>query len=276
MKERVISGAVIAVLLVLMLTSGGYVLAGILCLLSLMAFYELVRAFGIRKEGKISAMEMVGYIGVLAHYLLLALSRANARFFIGTVISFVFAETLIYVVRFPNYSVSQLTEIIFMFLYAPVMMSFLYLIRNLYFGEWFIWLPFVAWVSDTFAYLTGRMFGKHKLCPGLSPKKTVEGAIGGALGATIVAGIYGLILPHYTSYNERVVWACLLIGLLGGILSQLGDLLASGIKRDKGIKDYGALIPGHGGIMDRFDSVIFMLPVVYFMIVFFLQGKPIV
>ena len=260
----------------MVLISGGYVLAAVLCLLSLIAFHELTKAFGIRREGRLSAMEAVGYIGVFGHYLLLVLSRANARFFIGTVIGFVFAETLIYVVRFPRYSVSQLTEIIFIYLYAPVMMSFLYLIRRLYGGEWFVWLPFLAWATDTFAYLAGRAFGKHKLCPELSPKKTVEGAIGGLFGSMLVAGIYGLILPHYTAYNERVVWACLLIGLLCGILAQLGDLLASGIKRDKGIKDYGTLIPGHGGIMDRFDSVIFMLPVVYFMIVFFLQGKPIV
>ena len=74
-------------------------------------------------------------------------------------------------------------------------------------------------------------------------------------------------------YNERVVWACLLIGLAVGVLSQLGDLLASGIKRDRGIKDYGTLIPGHGGIMDRFDSVLFVSPVVYFLIVFLLLPK---
>ena len=249
MKTRVISGIALVVIFVPVMLLGGYVLAAMLCLLSLIATLELSRAFGYRQEGKRSAMEIIGFI---------------------------FAETLIYVVRFPRYSVSQLTEVIFTFLYAPVMLSFLYLIRRLYGGEWFVWLPFLAWACDTCAYLAGRAFGKHKLCPALSPKKTVEGAIGGLLGCALIAGAYGLILPHYTAYNERVVWACLLIGLLCGVLSQLGDLLASGIKRDKGIKDYGNLIPGHGGVMDRFDSVIFMLPVVYFMIVFFLQGKPIV
>ncbi|MBR5969895.1 MAG: phosphatidate cytidylyltransferase [Lachnospiraceae bacterium] len=276
MKIRVISGIALVVIFVPVMLLGGYVLAAMLCLLSLIATLELSRAFGYRQEGKRSAMEIIGYLAVLVHYLLLVISRANPRFFIGTIIGFIFAETLIYVVRFPRYSVSQLTEVIFTFLYAPVMLSFFYLIRRLYGGEWFVWLPFLAWACDTCAYLAGRAFGKHKLCPALSPKKTVEGAIGGLLGSALIAGAYGLILPHYTAYNERVVWACLLIGLLCGVLSQLGDLLASGIKRDKGIKDYGSLIPGHGGVMDRFDSVIFMLPVVYFMIVFFLQGKPIV
>ena len=285
MKTRIISGIIIAVLLLLTLSSGGNLLAVCLCAVSLVASYELSRAFGLRatrrdrddaskEDGseKISAMETVGYLGVVLHYDILVLSGGDARFFIGTVITFILAETLIYVIRFPAYHVSHLTDTVFCFLYAPVMLSFLFLIRELAWGHLLVWLPFLSWVCDTSAYFCGMAFGKHKLCPRLSPKKTVEGSVGGVFFTTVVAAVYGVILPGRSEYyNKRVIWACMLIGLACGILSQLGDLLASGIKRDRGIKDYGTLIPGHGGIMDRFDSVIFVTPVVYFLIVFFMQ-----
>ena len=285
MKTRILSGIVLFVLLVLTLSSGGRLLAVCLCFVSLVASNELSRTFGLRgtrrdrddisKEAdseKLSAMETVGYLGVIMHYGVMILTNGEAKFFIGTVIAFVLAQTLIYVIRFPSYHVSHLTDTVFCFLYAPVMLSFLFRIRQLAWGHLLVWLPFLAWVCDTCAYFSGMAFGKHKLCPRLSPKKTVEGAIGGVICTTVVAAIYGIVLPNRSDYyNRRVIWACLLIGLAVGVLSQLGDLLASGIKRDRGVKDYGTLIPGHGGIMDRFDSVIFVTPVVYFLIVFFLQ-----
>ena len=308
MKTRVISGIVLVVLLAVILTSGGMVSDVCLCLVALVASYELSRAFALRdtrdrstgqessskanspvSEGKdvsnaqtrtdekrsalqsVSGMEVVGYLGVIAHYTLIVLTGGEPRFFIGTMIAFFFAETLIYVTRFPAYHISRLSDTIFCFLYAPVCLSFLCLIRDLEYGEWFVWLPFLAWVCDTFAYLTGRAFGKHKLCPKLSPHKTIEGAVGGFFGVVIAAGLYGYFLSSFTEYNERVIFACLAIGASCGIFSQLGDLMASGIKRDRGIKDYGKLIPGHGGIMDRFDSVIFITPIVYYLITTFLR-----
>ena len=285
MKIRILSGIVIAVLLFLTLTSGGNLLAVCLCIVSLVSSRELSLAFGLRgtrrdrndatredTSTRLSSMEAVGYLGVVMHYTLMVFTQGDPRFFIGTVIAFVLAETLVYVIRFPAYHASHLTDTVFCFLYAPVMLSFLYLIRELEWGNLLVWLPFLAWVCDTVAYFSGMAFGKHKLCPRLSPKKTVEGSVGGVIGTTVTAALYGIILPDRSTYfNRRVIWACVLIGIAIGILSQLGDLLASGIKRDRGIKDYGTLIPGHGGIMDRFDSVIFVTPVVYFLIVFFLQ-----
>jgi phosphatidate cytidylyltransferase len=124
-----------------------------------------------------------------------------------------------------------------------------------------IWLIFLsAFGTDIFAYLTGRAFGRHKLCPGISPKKTVEGAIGGLIGGAALCSVFGYILmPHMLAH-------CAVIGIAGGIFSQLGDLTASIFKRKLGIKDYGNLIPGHGGILDRIDSVIFTAPVVYYYI----------
>ena len=122
-----------------------------------------------------------------------------------------------------------------------------------------VWLVIItAFGTDICAYFAGVTMGKHKLCPKISPKKTWEGAVGGILGSVILSGIFGLVfagelLPH-----------CLVIGFLASIVSMFGDLTASIFKRKMGIKDYGNLIPGHGGILDRFDSVLFTGPVIYF------------
>lgn len=127
------------------------------------------------------------------------------------------------------------------------------------------WLVILAaFGTDIMAYFTGRAFGKHKLCPNLSPKKTVEGAVGGVIGSAILCGVFGyFVMPDIFIH-------CIIIGVVGGIVSECGDLTASAFKRKMGIKDYGTLIPGHGGIMDRFDSVIFVAPAVYYYMIFVL------
>ncbi len=127
----------------------------------------------------------------------------------------------------------------------------------------FVWIVVLAaFGSDIFAYFTGYFLGKHKMAPNLSPKKTVEGAIGGLLGSTILCALFGLYLMR----NQIPV--CALMGLVGGAAGMAGDLTASAFKRKMGIKDYGHLIPGHGGILDRFDSVIFVAPVIYYIVFF--------
>ena len=129
--------------------------------------------------------------------------------------------------------------------------------------KWLIILS--AFGSDICAYFTGVFLGKHKMCPLLSPKKTFEGLFGGILGSAIICGVFGYIFmrPYFIS--------CILIGVLGAVVSVAGDLTASAYKRKMGIKDYGTLIPGHGGIMDRFDSVLFTAPFVYYYIFFVLE-----
>ncbi|MDR2770448.1 MAG: phosphatidate cytidylyltransferase [Clostridiales Family XIII bacterium] len=122
-----------------------------------------------------------------------------------------------------------------------------------------VWLIFLAaFGTDILAFFTGRVFGRHKLCPGISPKKTTEGAVGGFIGSVLFCGAFGyLFLPALLVH-------CLILGAIGGVVSQLGDLTASVFKRNLGIKDFGDLIPGHGGILDRFDSVLFTAPVIYY------------
>jgi phosphatidate cytidylyltransferase len=123
------------------------------------------------------------------------------------------------------------------------------------------WLIVIsAFGSDIFAYFTGMLIGKHKLCPDLSPKKTVEGAVGGVIGSALLSALFGVF------FAKDLMVHCVLIGLIASPVSMLGDLTASAYKRRMNIKDYGNLIPGHGGIMDRFDSVLFTAPFVYYYI----------
>ncbi len=118
-----------------------------------------------------------------------------------------------------------------------------------------------AFASDTFAYFGGMLFGKHKLAPELSPKKTVEGAVSGLVGATVCMVVYGLVMGHFFSWPMSLPLLAL-YGALGAVVAQLGDLSFSYIKRQYGLKDFGYIFPGHGGVLDRFDSVIFCAPLI--------------
>ena len=148
------------------------------------------------------------------------------------------------------------------FVYEGVFFSFITLINQKPGGEFLVWLPLVAsWGCDILAYYSGKHLGKHKLCPRVSPKKTIEGSIGGILGSTIVCGIYGVII--YQFFPDFAIVNYFIIGALCGVFCQFGDLVASSVKRYVGVKDYSNLIPGHGGILDRFDSVLFASVVVF-------------
>lgn len=240
-------------------------MAAALLIVSFISFFELMRATGIHKQGqKCNAIELCGYISILVHYVQMILLR-DYRYFIFSVMFAFFLIMVCYVVSFPKYTATMAITAFFCFVYAPVNMSFVYLLRIRPYGEIFAWIPFIAWVCDTCAYFTGRAFGKHKLVPKLSPKKTIEGAIGGVIGSVAAGIIIGYILYSKQIHNPAVIVVLGVITFLGSIIAQLGDLLASGIKRDHDIKDYGTLIPGHGGIMDRFDSVIFVIPSIYFL-----------
>ncbi len=151
------------------------------------------------------------------------------------------------------------------------MLAFTYLTRQLPQGLYLVWLILIsAWGCDTCAYVVGVLIGKKKIFPNLSPKKSLEGCIGGVVGTVIIATLYGYFFVEATFPDKKVAPLIAVICGFGAICSMVGDLAASAIKRNFGIKDYGKLIPGHGGIMDRFDSMIVTAPLVYFLATFLL------
>jgi phosphatidate cytidylyltransferase len=152
------------------------------------------------------------------------------------------------------------------------MLSCIYLTREMNYGIYIVWLIFISsWICDSCAYCVGMLIGRHKLVPKLSPKKSVEGAIGGVIGAMAVGALFDGVLIKRLAPELGGTWVIAAICGVGAVISQVGDLAASAIKRNHDIKDFGKLIPGHGGILDRFDSVIFTAPVIYLLAVLLMQ-----
>lgn len=155
-----------------------------------------------------------------------------------------------------KYGFDQAVEVIFGIVYVVFGYCSIVLVRDLPYGAYVFWLIFLAaWLSDTGAYFVGVAFGKHKLIPDISPKKTVEGLIGGILTCILIFILYGGMITLFTHHSAHYL-ALVVAGLLLSLVSVFGDLLASFIKRRHKIKDYGAILPGHGGFLDRFDSVL--------------------
>lgn len=148
--------------------------------------------------------------------------------------------------------VSHVGKHLFCNLYLPLLLSFSYKLLNFYMGrEWLFYLLLVNWLTDTFAFFVGTRFGRHKMTA-ISPKKSVEGLFGGIFGAVLASVIINLLF-----FNSKNWGFLLILGVLGALVGQVGDLVESGIKRSENVKDSGTVIPGHGGFLDRFDSLIF-------------------
>lgn len=280
---RLISGIVLVAIALLAFIFGGEILLGISVFISIVGYLELCRAVGVKeKDKKINALEIVGIIGILAYYAVLyffpaveegnaAMSMGNVLYAVIPVIGVFMLSMLLYVVCFPKYRSEQIMANVFNFLYAPVMLSFIYLTREQEAGEYIVWLILISsWGCDTCAYVVGMLIGKKKIFPVLSPKKSLEGCIGGVVGAGLIAALYAIFVVENVFPDKRVTIVITVICMVGAVMSQVGDLAASAIKRNHEIKDYGKLIPGHGGIMDRFDSVIVTAPMIYFLTVLFL------
>lgn len=276
MLVRAISGAFLLLILGVTLISGGYILFAFSLAIALIGYMEMIRATKVRaEEKKICLMEFMGYAGIVA-YFMVRLFAETETYVMLTIILSIMAMMLVYVLKFPKYTASQVMACVFSFMYAPILLSYIYMTRNLQHGVYLVWLIFCAsWACDTGAYCVGMLIGKHKLAPVLSPKKSMEGAVGGVISAALVGYIYAFVLlkNQTAGLPQEIIWAFPLISAIGSVLSQLGDLAASGIKRNFAIKDYGKLIPGHGGIMDRFDSVCVTAPLIYYLSLMILGVK---
>ena len=257
---RLRSGIILVAVALLTIITGGYVLAGTLLCVSLIGLGELYRATGVHTKDR-RGLAILGYVAGGLYYLLLML-HLDEYSLIYTVCVLV-AMMFVYVFTFPKYHAEQIMAAFFGMIYVCVMLSYIYLTRNLTDGAFLVWLIFLcSWGCDTCAYCVGMLIGKHKMSPVLSPKKSVEGAVGGVAGAMLLGAIYAAVVGKYLQAENQVLIYALICGV-GALISMVGDLAASAIKRNHEIKDYGTLIPGHGGILDRFDSVIFTAPMIY-------------
>lgn len=257
LKTRVISAIIGLPLVIGVLLLGGKLLYLFVFLLSVTGLYEYYKAFS-NTDNK--PIPWVGYVITIIYYILIFFNLINyinisALIFIALLLVF-----LDIIKR--EYNIINAAITVLGIIYVPLLFSSLIFIYNDVNGKLLVWLPFLtAWFSDTGAYFIGSYFGKKKLCPSLSPKKTVEGALGGIIISALLSALIGVIFNNIE--YEMGIYHFVIIGLICGITSIIGDLFASSIKRFSHLKDYSNLIPGHGGILDRFDSILFTAPTVY-------------
>lgn len=260
------SAVILIIIALVSLILGGYILFDVSLVISIIGLRELYKVFKYEN----SLLAVIGYIATIVWYGLLLIKKSDCALLL--LIATLMLIMCVFVFTYPKYSTEQIMSCLFGIIYVSIMLSFVYQVRELDNGVWMVWLIFVgSWISDTAAYCVGMLIGKHKLSPIVSPKKSIEGSIGGIVGAALVGVIYALCIKNKLDMSINPIVAFAIIGAASSVISQLGDLAASAIKRKHDIKDYGTLIPGHGGILDRFDSVIFTAPIVYYLAVFFVK-----
>lgn len=255
MKTRVLSGLIMLPLLII-LVLGGYVLFAGCFVIGIMGVREFFNGF---REMDIKPNYGIACVAAAALYIINLFCEKPEWYmlwFFGTVL-----VSLLYLFNIEHRKLEDAMATIMGIFYVVFFSFHVTLVDQAEPYSNMVWLIVItAFGTDIMAYFSGYLLGKHKLCPKISPKKTIEGSIGGILGSVILSGLFGYF------FMPEILMHCIIIGVLGSIVSQFGDLTASIFKRKMGIKDYGHLIPGHGGILDRFDSVLFTGPMVYYYI----------
>lgn len=278
MLVRIITGAVaIGVFVPVCIFSDTIVFPIVIGLMCLIGVYEMAKCLGFHKKYAITVpMYLIALaLPILRHDLLF---KDNSTYF-GLAIVLLFGM-LIYILAYVMFKkntvkISEILTLYAMFVYVVGCFTAMVIVRytdaNLAKGAqtvngvYIYLLAFIgAWVCDTFAYFTGRFFGKHKLIPEISPKKTIEGSIGGIVFTVGSFALYTFIVNSCFQQSLSYVKVCI-IGFVLSIISQIGDLVASSVKRQYNLKDYGNLFPGHGGVLDRFDSVMLTAPTLVIM-----------
>ncbi len=274
MKQRIATG-VIFTMVILAFVIPGYFYAGFIIALtavvSFLSAQELISA--LRNKG-IKNIRYLAYLGISLSFLPVAMrfivSSPYVAFSAYSMAILMFSLIAVIMPSIFSVAENKITDgiaaagvaIYVSFPIACANIAVLYLSDGWYYFALGLLSP---WISDVFAYFTGVLIGKHKVVPHISPKKTWEGCIGGAIGSSVIVSIFfSFVIYRFTEVTlsfTTVVVTSAIVGLLLSIVSQLGDWMASALKRWAGIKDFGSLLPGHGGIMDRFDSVYFTLPI---------------
>lgn len=259
MKKRFISAMIMLPLLILLIVRGKplYVGGAILMFIALHEFY--------------SAFENIEYhpIKILGYAYTIFVFFDNIYGFRTEVYSFGLFIVFIISILFVLSQKSDVIDICITFcgiLYICMCFNYIIMtVNNINSGEIFVWLIFIiAFATDIFAYLIGKRFGRNKLIPNVSPNKTIEGSLGGIVASVFFSVLFGIAF-------KLPIMVIIIVSLIGSIVAQLGDLIASSIKRYTGIKDFGKIIPGHGGVLDRFDSVLLVSPYVYLVLVYFIK-----
>ncbi len=264
--KRLLSGIALVIMAVILIYFGKLPMLLAVAAISIIGQMEFYRAVGIDHK----AIAGIGYASTVIYYLLVFFE--GRAYMTAMIVVTLMAFMTAYVIFFPEYKTEEVTNAFFGMCYVSVMMSYLYLTRNLSDGIYLVCLIFLSsWGCDTLAYCSGMLLGKHKMAPKLSPKKTWEGAIGGVLGAALLGFIFGTIFESKINEVVNPSLVCAAACGVGAVISMIGDLCASAIKRNHNIKDYGHIIPGHGGILDRFDSLLFTAPAIYYAIAVFDQ-----
>ena len=282
MKTRIITALVLFVVtLPILIFSGSIALPIAASFLSLVGVWEILQCLGLGKSKSIVVPSLIFAFLVPLGTILLhqdawcaALGMSVSKY----LLLFVFCAFLYLVCSFTTgvlhrgrLRYSDVASAIVMVIYIVFCFTSILLLRRQPLGGPMLYLVFVGpFMTDIFAYFTGFFFGKHKLNPEISPKKTIEGSVGGTVFGAASFPLYGLIVQVVTKNVDGMValapnyWMLAVIGLAVALVSQIGDLAASWIKREHGIKDYGKIFPGHGGVMDRFDSVLISAPILLF------------
>lgn len=260
MAKRVISSAVGIIILILVFIFNNPAIINLaITIIGLIGLSEFYNAF---KNKGINAFRIIGYIITLfiltIGYLEADILKIILFFTLPISLFILFCKSIFSKMK---YNIIDISVTLLGIVYVSFLTSFLALTRSLEHGQYFIWYILAgAWCTDTFAYLVGVKFGKHKFST-ISPKKSIEGCIGGIAGCMLFFGAYTYYLT--TIGIELNVAVMTFVGLLISIISQIGDFAASSIKRYCDIKDFGTIMPGHGGVLDRFDSVIMIAPFIY-------------
>ncbi len=262
LKRTITSIVIVLVTIPLCFLCGTWVLPAAVSLFTLIGIYEILGCIGVRKYGRITVPACL--LAVSVPLICRWIPDTSSALSAVSVLLFFF---LFYLTAAGVFSHGELDAERIFSAFSPVFyviagFSSLVLLGRRPFGFSFMVVTLYApWISDVFAYLCGRFFGKHKLIPGVSPKKTVEGTVGGILFTPLFTVVSGVIMNYFIDEMERVsIWSMVLCGVVVSAVSQIGDLIMSYIKRKYGVKDFGTLLPGHGGILDRFDSVLAVAP----------------
>ncbi|MDT8858994.1 phosphatidate cytidylyltransferase [Alkalihalobacillus sp. MEB130] len=260
MKQRIITGMVGGAVFLTMVLLGGWIFALFISILASVAMVELLRM------KRIAPISIMGIISLLSMWLLLVPTNwfeqvVPSHFTKVEIFIFVILVLLMFTVLTKNtFTFDQVGFVILSSVYVGFGFHYLIMTRDIpEYGLYLVFFVlFIIWTTDSGAYFVGRKWGKNKLWPDISPKKTIEGSLGGLLAALIVGTIFFSIFPIFSSYITA-----LLVIVVASVFGQLGDLVESALKRHYAVKDSGNVLPGHGGILDRFDSLIYVMPILH-------------